>query len=872
MIRCFPPRLLLFIAVGLLSSAPLIEAAPSSSPTKDFLAILDELKDLKIQLDNGIRVSDAVVEACVARVNPNWGDREQLELSEQFGHVFKRMGEFDRAIEYGQRCIDLATRLGDKLLLSRSHMQYADILRWKQDLEGMEKYLQFAEEIDLELENYAGLAEVYNIRGNVLKSKKQDSASIAAYRKALEYAKLAGTEVEIARLSSNLGNALRRTRDFAEAMHLFKRAYEFYRHEADPSEAGRQLEKIGSLASALYEYGEAFDAHFKALDIYNQVSNQQGEIRVLLELSKIYRRLGYYDKAIEHAYNAIDVSEEINYTRGIGDGAREMSYVLCRIGDFNEALNYAQRMLITATVRNDERNIAAAHRNIAEIYINQGRTAESKAELDIAFASFQKLKDIPGIASTKVLYGELNMILDRVTKAEKNYNEALGDYRSIGDPGGEALVLIELGEYFIEIDQFEKAVSSLKDGLELAKEIGDQTLLASSYRLLFQVEEKNNPDVPGIEYASNYFALMEKTHSDVVQSKIAELRTLNEMRKRERKIQALEAESRIQELEVSAKENEIAILNREKEINEIAIVRDRLELDKVRSAKTFFYWLTASASLLCVALGFLFYYSQKMRKVLEEKNTQIFHQNKELKSVNDSKDKFFVVLGHDLKDSVGSLMTSMSMLDENKDSFEGDELTSLIGAVAKETQSTYTLLHNLVDWAKIQMGKSEPNFEVISPLLTARDVIADLDGLLERKELSLECDIDPSQMALSDQNMLTTILRNLIKNAVKFTPPKGRIRVFGVRDDSAFYIHIQDSGIGIPADKIERLFDLGSRNSTLGTAGEKGSGLGLIICKELVEKNGGSLFIKSQPGEGSDFYFSLALPGSDRSRSVKKTG
>jgi signal transduction histidine kinase len=231
----------------------------------------------------------------------------------------------------------------------------------------------------------------------------------------------------------------------------------------------------------------------------------------------------------------------------------------------------------------------------------------------------------------------------------------------------------------------------------------------------------------------------------------------------------------------------------------------------------------------------------------------------ELRLINAGKDVFFSVLAHDLKNPIGGLLGLSEALVETLPADTDEAIREMAVDIRNTSSQVGDLLFDLLSWAQMQLGKLEPSQEKVS-ILKEVEFAAALVGVAARaKKIEIVNEITEPIEIYCDVRMNDTVLRNLLSNAVKFTPPGGKIRVMAEKKEGELVITVADSGKGIPADRISGLFRLGENKTTFGTAGEKGTGLGLPLSQEMVGKNGGRIWVESTPGEGSVFHFTVPL-------------
>jgi signal transduction histidine kinase len=230
----------------------------------------------------------------------------------------------------------------------------------------------------------------------------------------------------------------------------------------------------------------------------------------------------------------------------------------------------------------------------------------------------------------------------------------------------------------------------------------------------------------------------------------------------------------------------------------------------------------------------------------------------QLSLLNAEKNKFFSIIAHDLRGPITGLAGLAEILKEELDQMSKEDVQSTIHILHDSANQVVDLLYNLLEWSRVQMNSL--TFEPVNLVLreTMTDVVRIFTNMIAGKEQMISWNVDPGLEVFADTNMLKTILRNLISNAIKFTPRKGLITVSAkILLDTQVRIAVSDSGIGMSPDLVERLFQLDQRVSRPGTDGESSNGLGLLLCSDLVKRQGGEIRVESKEGEGSTFLFTL---------------
>ncbi|MCF8261308.1 MAG: substrate-binding domain-containing protein [Melioribacteraceae bacterium] len=302
-------------------------------------------------------------------------------------------------------------------------------------------------------------------------------------------------------------------------------------------------------------------------------------------------------------------------------------------------------------------------------------------------------------------------------------------------------------------------------------------------------------------------------------------------------------------------------IERQREILNKQIVR-------IESQRDALYILGFASMIILLGIFFAvraYFVHKKLNLKLNKNNEELRFLNAKLAEseaslieLNATKDKLFSIISHDLKNPFNIILNASKELAEEYSTFSEDERVEYIGMIKEEAVNSYVLLENLLHWSRAQRGA-----------LTVSKDVQNLEKLIQKgiincvqpatnKNIKIEIEIDEKLNVFVDDTMLITVVRNLVANAVKFTMQGGTIKVSSrILDEKFIEVSIKDNGVGMEQDKLDRLFLVNEQITSPGTENEPGTGLGLIICKEFVEKNGGEILVESESGEGTTFYITL---------------
>ena len=265
-------------------------------------------------------------------------------------------------------------------------------------------------------------------------------------------------------------------------------------------------------------------------------------------------------------------------------------------------------------------------------------------------------------------------------------------------------------------------------------------------------------------------------------------------------------------------------------------------------------------------------HNELLKKTVSERTADILNQkekvqmqakelkekNEKLNLVNSTKDKFFAIISHDLRSPFNSILGFADLLVENYDDFDDFQKREIILSLSKSSQSAFELLENLLSWSRTQRGQIKINKESLNLNELVETSINPYKYSATKKDIDIAINVPPELKISIDRNTLTSVIGNLVNNAIKFTPDGGNITISYIENDANIELHIIDTGVGMTSEVIGKLFRIDENISTKGTNDEKGTGLGLILCKEFIQKNGGEISVRSEVGKGSDFIITFS--------------
>ncbi|NOU19371.1 MAG: hypothetical protein HOO91_17585 [Bacteroidales bacterium] len=433
--------------------------------------------------------------------------------------------------------------------------------------------------------------------------------------------------------------------------------------------------------------------------------------------------------------------------------------------------------------------------------------------------------------------------------------------------------LLNIANSYNEIEKYNESVPFLVEAETLSKDIGDTKYLRNCYSLMTRVYDKVGDREKSTQYFNLFAAITKKIQQEEVSKKEDEARLMvdkanskvlevesiknaTEQELKEKKIELNEKQINLDKVEQISREQQMQIdlLNKEKELQKAIIHQQRL----MRNV-----YLGIIITVLLIS-GLTYFGYEKIKKsnvLLNSKNIEISFQKDEivkqaedLRELNALKDKIFSIISHDLRSPLFSLI---GMLNLAKDGyFSIEEQNQILSELSKNVEYNTELLENLLKWASSQMMDSSIN----SVCFDIHDIVRNKVNLYEKtaaqKGIKLENKVNVNTEVLADRDMIEVVMRNLITNAIKFSKEGDVVVISSKSQEGIITTCVADNGMGIPGEAIEKLFGK-HVFSTRGTLNEKGTGLGLILCRDFIQLNGGRIWVESELYKGSKFFFTL---------------
>ncbi len=759
------------------------------------------------------------------------------------GSLYLRQSEYNSALEYYKKALEMRIIAKDTVGIANSYGNIAIVYRDQGNFSKSIEILNISQNLIEKTGNRSELANIYNLIGSIHFRKNDFQKAIEFYEKSLSLRRDMNNKVEMASILNNLGNIYKEMNNFSRSFEYLQQALEIRREIGETKAIITSLNALGSAYWKAKKYSEALSYYLESLKI-SLNSDEKAEIaQAYYSIGNIYYELSNFEKAQKYYSEALIYSSSIDdYNRmaliyqGIGNTYQQIKKHKEALENFSKAYAIREKL-------GDKTQIAITLSNIASVYSEMGNFNEALKYYQKALNYRQQLGDRVGISMVLNAMGNLYLSMKQSQKALQYFQDALNEAEKAGYLFNVALCQRKIAEIYLKNNQFNQALPLLQKSLEIGKKISNYELLRRGHLALYNYHVRLNKYKEALD---NY--LLYSKYNDSINISMTNKQLLD---------MQVNFELASQQSQLRRQETEIALLKKEKQFAELKQLKNRLIIVILLIAVLFILSLV------------IFYYNryrlkQKSATLLQEKidliekiNEQLKKSEAELRLLNNTKDKFFSIMAHDIKNPLGGMLTVTNIVKKDFSLLTDDEKLELFETVHKTAQHLYTLLENLLHWSRSQTGRIA--FEPV--MLNLHELIEQNIELqkanIEKKNLMVINMIDPEQNIRADREMMALIIRNLISNAIKFSKDGGKIVISATLKENKVELSIQDEGIGMSKDIQSKLFRIDTQVITPGTHNEKGTGLGLILCKEFILKHGGEIWVESEEGKGSKFIISI---------------
>ena len=575
------------------------------------------------------------------------------------------------------------------------------------------------------------------------------------------------------------------------------------------------------------------------------------KITIHYGIAEYYFAKSNYTESISNAELSLKKSIENNDTLYTINNNNVLSCCYQRIGNFDKALESAQKSLFLSRLSKDIENESSTLNNIGTIYIYLKQPQKSVIYLNDALKIERLLKREDKLATRLSNLAEAYLMLNEPKKALSLITEAISIDKKAGRLNKVGIRLSVLGNIYNELSDYKNAEKAYKESIQIFEETKNMASMAISLYQLGMLKLNNNENNDAINYLDRCKAVSDsfnltymqakalygkyKTYKNIGNNNLA-LSNLEEYLIVNDSIFKMEMQKQVANFQVQYELQE--------KVAQIAINEKMLKRSQYISQILLI--TSISIVIICILLYLFARNKQKYSKKLEE--------------INNSKDKLFSILSHDLKSPAIAQKMIIESTINNIDNLKDTELKKIFTSLRDGSEAQLSLIQNLKEWANLQTRETKSTPVVFDLNTIIKDIISLYEISAKQKNIDIKLEIPDNCIVYADKQQISTVLRNLINNAIKFSHEGMSVFITVKEKNSTVFVSIKDNGIGLNEEQIKSIFNLGKPIQRDGTKGEKGSGLGLLICIDILKKNKSNLKIESQENKGTEMSFELQKP------------
>jgi len=567
-----------------------------------------------------------------------------------------------------------------------------------------------------------------------------------------------------------------------------------------------------------FEYGQ------QAIGMANDLGNSLQIGRAYMAVAEIYVRWSYYEQSLEYLFNALNAFESAGSSEDIASCCDNIGEVYMNADEYQEATTYYQRAY---ALNLGLRNPAQTVRNL----IHFGTNYLQQDSIDLGLTYF-----LPAmrIADSLNMTEEMLSIRNHIGQGFSR----LGDYE------------MAVQYYYNALDTLENHPDEYYHALTLTN------MAAANFNLGLNPQSR--------DYASQALGIAEKySFNELIERSTKILSDVYARQGNYQRAFRFLQQNRMISDTIRQKENDDELIRirfqyeldqRDKENALLSAANERAR----RSIQTRTIIISAIVSLVAVLIA-LIYVLVSLNNKYRNLNEKLFRQGKELEDLNEQKDRFFSFVAHNLKNPFNTIMGFAELMQRSTDERDLEKGKQYAGLIYNLSSQVQKVLSNLLEWSRLQRRTFECKPETIELNSLIKDVLEMNNKEAARKDLHFELLDHENVYAFADRTMITTVLQNLISNAINFTQPSGKISFRCGKDGDKAVVSVIDNGVGLSEEDISRLFQFELLKTKVGSGDNRGAGLGLIICREMLHRNDGEISVTSKQDKGSTFTFTLPL-------------
>lgn len=649
----------------------------------------------------------------------------------------------------------------------------------------------------------------------------RDSLSLTVHKSELLLTSTLGDSVYVNQLNS-LGKNLRYYNNDS-LLNLSQKALKYsikikyYKGQVDA------YSNIGNYYSDKGEYLKSIEILQTGISIANENNLLNSSLESQNSVASQYFFLDDYDQSLKHYLYCLELAKELHNVKMFAVLNQNIAILYATLEDYDEGLVYYKRANELFKEMDDAVFVATSTINLANMYCEIGNLDEAKSHLNkaLAFVIENELLEWIGFGyqvKAKIFFKQKKYELARVwyEKSQKLYDEKL-DHKRL-----ETLVLNGLAETNFCLDNNKLAKEYALKSLGISRKLGKSRSVEKSLEILYKISKKQKDFKTELEYLEEFSKVTLSNNQNINKKNVLMFKVKQNYENQRKNLIA---------------ENEKAVTKQKKKVYVVLAI----------------LVLVLMVTLITIHNDKI---QIKLNKELQSKKNSLEINQLSLKNSNKTKDLIFSIIGHDLREPINSFQSVLKLFKDEE--IDQADFLRIVPKLRTNIDNISLTLNNLLYWGQAQIKSKDVHFSSISINKIVSQNVALLSDFRTKKTITINNKVDLNVFAWCDADQVCIIIRNLLSNALKFTPEKGEITIEAIEKNKEYWvISVQDTGVGIDTYNLDKIFDQNFNITTYGTHNERGTGLGLKLCKEMIKNNKGEIWAESVLNQGSRFYITL---------------
>ncbi len=769
----------------------------------------------------------------------------EAECYQSIGSTYWFFGNYQDALKSYYQGLIAAEKCSDSLriiqLTKNIGLTYRELGNFDKAISMLNSALLHAQKQQIKSE----ISDILNIFGGVYLKFGRPADAISYYKQSLSVKKSINYSRSSINTLNNLARAYLQQKNNEEAIQSLSTALEIANKIADPLTQARIQNEMGNIYLNVNNFSESLRRYLLALKLRQSYGKEDDIARTMVNIALVYRKIGLHKNAQKYVEDAKKLVENIEVKSDLRIYIyQNLGHIMYDQKKFEEAIKTYRIALDLSEKKGDETQIVKLLKNIAQCSLEWGKISQARNAITQSIKIALRNNQNNELAESYNTLGNIERAAKNYQLAISHFNLAAEKYQKASNLEGKALCLRKIGEIQIIQKNYKEAQKKINQSINIGIQSKNYYLVSFGYQTLSELFKKQGNYAKALALYQKHIGIRDSLESIKLSEKNMEAH-LN--------------------LELDKTKSEIKLIESEVETLRTRVELDKERLDRQRTQRKLL--ITLVAFLLFIAISALFLFNQKknLARLQREKyeevsriNDMLVKSQAELQQTIKTKDKLFSIIAHDLRSPFTALLGLSEVLASNAENLKVDEVKDFALHINKSANEVLSLTENLLSWARSQTGKLtlSPKTTNLKELLNKTASIARIPA--QEKSIDIEISCSDDLTLFVDEDTLTTTIRNLLSNAIKFTPTGGKITVRVFRNTSEIAIQVSDTGVGIAPENINKLFKLDGF-TTKGTNSENGTGLGLMLCKEFTEANGGTISVQSIMNHGTTFTITFPL-------------